>query len=253
MAEKKGNLLGVVSGSVQIGASASLGAAKGAADDEERLANPQPAAIELYADMNQSKATESIPCMFRPSKVSIAKSAEWSAQTTAGTNVGKQTFKGGRPATMTLDMLWFDTSDTGQDVRQYTDLLLKLMMLDKPGQKTTPRYCRFAWGKIRSFLAYINDVSVTFTMFLPDGTPIRAQVSNLKLTQYDEQEPVTQNPTSRSEPRKTWVVLQGQRLDWIAYQEYGDSAHWRHLAQVNGLADPLALRPGQVLKLTPLE
>jgi nucleoid-associated protein YgaU len=42
-------------------------------------------------------------------------------------------------------------------------------------------------------------------------------------------------------------------LDWIAYQEYGDAAAWRHIAEVNNLHNPLSLVPGQLLKLTPLE
>ena len=46
--------------------------------------------------------------------------------------------------------------------------------------------------------------------------------------------------------------VEGERLDWIAYQEYGNPRHWRHIADVNDLANPFDLRSGQVLKLTPL-
>jgi nucleoid-associated protein YgaU len=49
------------------------------------------------------------------------------------------------------------------------------------------------------------------------------------------------------------VVREGERLDWIAYREYGNPARWRHIAEVNGISDPLELQPGQVLKLTPWE
>jgi nucleoid-associated protein YgaU len=41
-------------------------------------------------------------------------------------------------------------------------------------------------------------------------------------------------------------------LDWIAYQEYGAPAYWRHIAETNNLDDPKALYPGQILKLVPL-
>ena len=39
---------------------------------------------------------------------------------------------------------------------------------------------------------------------------------------------------------------------WIAYKEYGDPNHWRHIAQANGITNPMALRPGQVLNIVPL-
>ncbi|MCL5995669.1 MAG: peptidase M23, partial [Chloroflexi bacterium] len=88
------------------------------------------------------------------------------------------------------------------------------------------------------------------TMFKPDGTPVRAKV-NVTFKQVDQQ-PGAQNPTTRSEPRKIWVVHEGQTLDWIAYQEYGDPACWRHIAETNGRPDPMQLRPVQVLQLVPL-
>ena len=48
------------------------------------------------------------------------------------------------------------------------------------------------------------------------------------------------------------MVEEGQRLDWIAYQEYGDAARWRYIAESNNLDDPDVLQPGQILKLIPL-
>ena len=89
-------------------------------------------------------------------------------------------------------------------------------------------------------------------MFLPDGTPVRAD-AKISLNQYKDDDVFKkQNPTSYSEPRKMWVVTEGERLEWIAYQEYGHPRHWRHIAATNGIMNPLDLRPGQVLKLTPL-
>jgi nucleoid-associated protein YgaU len=88
-----------------------------------------------------------------------------------------------------------------------------------------------------------------FTMFKRDGTPVRAEVS-ITLKQVAEK-PKGQNPTSRSEARKIWVVEEGQRLDWIAYQEYNDASQWRYIAETNNLNSP-DIYPGQVLKLLPL-
>jgi nucleoid-associated protein YgaU len=116
------------------------------------------------------------------------------------------------------------------------------------GSKGAPPKCKFVWGNF-SFIAIMESVKVTFNMFLPNGTPIRAQ-AKVKMKQIEEQalyEP--QNPTTRSAPRKTWTVKAGQTLDWIAYQEYGDPSLWRRLARLNDLDNPLDLVPGQVLKL----
>ena len=87
-------------------------------------------------------------------------------------------------------------------------------------------------------------------MFDPEGVPLRAKVGVTLLEVPVKQ--TGQNPTSRTDPRKVWVVQEGQTLDWIAYQEYGDSAHWRHIAETNDLVNPKDLYPGQMLKLVPL-
>ena len=41
----------------------------------------------------------------------------------------------------------------------------------------------------------------------------------------------------------------GETLDRIAAKYYGDSTRWRMLADANGIADPLALRPGALLSI----
>jgi nucleoid-associated protein YgaU len=216
--------------------------------EEGRAGEPEPAEIHIFDDPSASEIAV-IPCRFRPAQVTISKSAEWAEEVTAENDVPMLSYVGGHSARLTMD-LFFDTTDTGDDVRQYTDLLLELPRLDK--DSGMPLLCRFVWGEMQSFFSYVEKVDVTFTMFLYNGKPVRAEVPGITFIEYDEFAPGFQNPTSRSEARKTWVVQEGQRLDWIAYKEYGDAAHWRHIAEVNGLADPRAIRPGQILKLTPL-
>jgi nucleoid-associated protein YgaU len=173
-------------------------------------------------------------------------------------DVAKLNFGGGNPATMSLELL-FDTTDTGDDVRtKYTDFLLGLLEIDqnKKDENNNPVHeppdCRLTWGSVLSLIVIVESVDLTFTFFLSNGTPVRA-TARLSLKQkIDEKQQSRQNPTSRSEARKTWIVHEGQRLDWIAYQEYGNPAHWRHIAETNDLADPGALQAGQILKLVPL-
>ncbi len=99
----------------------------------------------------------------------------------------------------------------------------------------------------------IESISQTFTYFKEDGTPLRAQLSVRLREVWDDKNLPEQNPTSRTDVRQTWVVEKGQRLDWIAHQVYGNSGAWRHIAESNSLLNPAMLRPGQILKIVPLE
>jgi nucleoid-associated protein YgaU len=196
-----------------------------------------------------------VVCQFNPKDFSITKSVKWVYQTADGKNVGEPEFAGGEAQDLNVDLL-FDSTDTGQDVRNKYSKLLKMAEIDesKANTKTRkgePPECKFQWGSYLSFTGVIKTIQQNFVLFKADGTPLRARV---KVT-FSEipVKKAAQNPTSRTESRKIWIVREGETLDWIAYQEYGSPAHWRHIAESNNLDNPLDLYPGQALKLVPLD
>jgi nucleoid-associated protein YgaU len=210
-----------------------------------------------------------VPCQFNPSEIHFSKNTNWTSdadstsncdkkRTVKRHNVPKAEFTSGEAPRLKMS-LFFDTTSVGHmDVRFYTDLLVALTVMNPLTQLMgfeRPPLVKFIWGMFSasltmSFTAYIPSVSVNFTMFLPDGTPVRAE-AEIELVAVSSMLPF-QNPTSRSEARSIWVVTEGQTLDWIAAQNYGDPAHWRHIAKTNNLMNPKDLKAGQVLKLTPL-
>ncbi len=197
---------------------------------------------------------QSLTCHFNPDTFTLKRSLDWKLPPKTGDDYPEPVFSGGQAQDFELKLL-FDTTSTGSDVRDEYAALTSISKVD-PDKKDTvtkkgePPRCRFEWGRFLTFEAVITDLQEEFMMFKPDGTPLRAQIT----VKFKQVASVTrgQNPTTRTEPRKVWVVHEGQTLDWIAYQEYGDPAQWRHIAETNELADPLDIKPGQVLKLVPL-
>jgi hypothetical protein len=198
--------------------------------------------------------SKKVVCQFNPNDFSITKAIKWTYQTVDGKNVGDPEFGGGDAQDLTVNLL-FDSTDTGGDVRQKYAELMKMAEIDeaKTNQTTRkgePPQCKFQWGTFLSFTGVITSISQNFTLFKADGTPLR-----VKLKVNFSETPITkkgQNPTTRTENRKIWIVREGETLPWIAYQEYGEAAHWRHIAETNGLENPMDLQAGQVLKLVPL-
>ena len=190
-----------------------------------------------------------MPLQFKPTELTFVKKNNWITKKGSMKDAADAVYGGGQPEELDLD-LFFDETDTQLDVRVHTTPLRKLVsrvpLMDKPPLVI------FMWGTVLSKMSYVNKVDVKYTYFRPDGTPLRAEVKVHLMEWHDKLLSLAQNPTTRSEARKTWVVTEGQTLDWIAYQEYNNPAHWRHIADVNNLDDPLDLRPGQILKLTPL-
>jgi hypothetical protein len=215
------------------------------------MTNPTVQKAEIVNVANRSKK---VTCHFNPNELSLTKDVNWVEKADIGGDASELIFGGGKAQDLSIPLL-FDTTDTGNDVRNEYKALFEMALIDtsKKNAKTDqgePPMCMFQWGRFLSFTAVIKSIQQKFIMFKADGTPLRAQVTvTFKQVNLSAQ---PQNPTSRSEARKIWVVEEGQRLDWIAYQEYGDSAQWRHIAETNNLDNPMTLYPGQVLKLTPL-
>jgi len=117
-------------------------------------------------------------------------------------------------------------------------------------QKPQPRTLQFHWGSgpLASFKGYLKSVSAKYTMFKPDGTPVRA-TAQITLEEIPD-EPKKQNPTSGAiVGRRTHVVAAGDSLHSVAFREYDDPSLWRGLAVLNGIDDPLRVAPGRRLML----
>ncbi len=218
------------------------------------------AIIETVSEQGQPDGYVKLECQFNPNKLKIQKSVSWASgknDLTPGRNAPDLDFGGGKPATFTLDLLFDTTREVivaNRDVRQYTNELLKLTMLRKQGGDILPPpLVRFQWGKLLFFMAVVTDVTITYTLFHANGLPARATASvTFKQQDTTDDEEAYQNPTTRTTARKTRVVQAGDRLDLIAYQEYGHPSHWRHLAAANNLLDPGDLVQGQILVIPPL-
>lgn len=200
-----------------------------------------------------------IDCLFNPSELTISKSASWQASENKGGNAPELRFQAGQSGTMTLS-LTLDTTAKGEDVTTYTGQLMDLLKVDAglPGSdrqrnKARPPWVEFHWGKLHSFRAIVERLTVKFTYFASDGMPLRAK-ADLALKQFQDQaEHPLQNPTSHTPTLHTVHRLgHGETLDRVAARHYADATRWRLIAEANGVVDPLRLAPGVLLVIPEL-
>ena len=197
-----------------------------------------------------------VPCLFNPAQLKLSRSNTWAGAAMPGRGVTKLRYTGANSGVLQVD-LFFDTTATGADVSTHTGKIVSLMDVDPqlPGSDESkhnirPPYLTFHWGDLHSFKAVIAQLELTYTYFSSTGTPLRATMA-LVLRQYEESQAFgRQNPTSGTpRPHQVHRVQAGETLDRISAQYYGDSTRWRSLAIANGIADPLALRPGSLLTI----
>lgn len=208
---------------------------------------------EVTKDGKKKGGGISVSCMFNPFEYSVSKSNTYQEEPKNNSDVPQVDFKKAGPQTLKLS-LTFDTYESGDDVSLVTNKLWKLMEAKtrKEGNKNKkipPPEVAFEWGVFR-FVAVITNMTQKFTLFKPDGTPVRAK-ADVTFTQYkDLNDYPKQNPTSGGGPaERVWRVVSGDRLDTIAAEVYGDATKWRLIAEHNRLVNPLRLRAGQRLAI----
>lgn len=212
----------------------------------------------VKAVIHNLDTNESVECMFNPKEYTFTKQNSWKFTNQKGKNLPSPEFQSGQPTSLKIQ-LFFDTFETGDDVRKkYTNKIWDLTRVNeqtknRKTKKGRPPFCRFQWGEAWAFKAVVTNISQKFTLFRPDGKPVRATLDVTFQQVKDEGLFPKQNPTSGGgEGRKLRVVKEGERIDWIATTEYGDPTLWRLIAEQNSLENPLMLKPGQVLAIPPL-
>ncbi|MBN1247128.1 MAG: LysM peptidoglycan-binding domain-containing protein [Anaerolineae bacterium] len=206
---------------------------------------------EVTSSGDEKGGGVSVSCMFNPFEYTVTKQNTYKEERQNRSDVPSFEFEKAGPQTLQLKLI-FDTYEADSDVSLETNKLWKLMesKTRREGNRTKkvpPPEVAFEWGVFR-FVAVITKMVQKFTLFKPDGTPVRAEV-DVTFTQHkDLNDYPSQNPTSGGgDIERVWRVIAGDRIDTIAYAVYGDATRWRAIAEYNELDDPLNLRAGQQL------
>ncbi len=147
---------------------------------------------------------EDIELMFNPTDISFARSVKWESKqgNRGATLLPKVNFSGVDPYKFTLKQLLFDTYETKKSVMtEYVNKIKKgVETIDREDDKRPPVYI-FTWGQ-EYFHCVITSLTYNLTMFLTDGTPVRAMV-DIALQEVDKNNlPKGKDSKSKGKDRK---------------------------------------------------
>lgn len=218
--------------------------------DEPKLIKLKIVPEKKGAKLQFDEKRDGIDAMFNPDELSFSSSVGWSKQNAKGRDVPELQFTTSEPRSLSVKLLFdtYDTPDPGKlDVRrEYTDRILKLTLVDNVTHR--PPVCRLQWGEAKElFQGVLERLDQKFTMFMDNGTPVRATLScTFKEWRLNEEDRKRQGLES-SDIAKTRIVKRGDTLSSIAAEEYLNPALWRPIGLANGIDDPLRLEPGRAL------
>lgn len=208
--------------------------------------------IVAYADQEFTQPAGPVwRAQLNPTELSFSRKNTYGATQTVGTSAPQQSYGGGEPDQVQIDLLLDGTGVLGVPggIGPLLEALLELTRYR--GETHQPYYVHCFWGRF-GFRGVLTQADVTYKLFDRSGEPLRATV---KLTLKEALSPRELEATDRPESPdlyQTWLVADDDRLDAIAARVYGDPAYWRALAEANRLPNPSALASGQLLLLPPL-
>lgn len=217
-----------------------------------------PALIEVDPRDRGPNLPPVIPVMFNPPEYTIAKGAQFAEIAIPGIDAPILQFIRGQTRTLSLE-LFFDGTRIGSsgtragDVRVLLEPVSQLGRI-QPNTHAPPRI-RFIWGMGLSFRGVVDNVSQKFTLFSPAGIPVRATLT-LSIKEYKTlEEQLKELNLQSADHSKRRVVKRGDTLSRIAFEEYGDAAKWRPIADKNAdvIPDPRRLVPGVTLEIPPID
>ena len=190
--------------------------------------------------------------LFNPKEYSISKTTNWATYDEQGKDFPDSHFTIGGRRELKME-LFFDTYDTKRNVREYVKKIEKLMLIDVELHR--PPILLVSWGKnALNFKCVLEQMEQRYTMFLDDGTPVRAVVDVLfREIDPNQQGSLTSDGEKQSpDHTKIRIFKKGDSLQNMAYREYEDPSKWKILAEVNKILDPTNIKPGTKIVVPPI-
>lgn len=212
---------------------------------------------------------EFINVQFNPTEFTFTKGAQVAEITIPGLDTPLVQFVRGQPETLTID-LFFDSTESGtgtgaKSVTEQTDQIYQLMKIEPDTH--APPICAFLWNqkfpggdvsdkvgnqRRTDFQCVVENIKQRFTLFSPEGIPLRA-ILTLTLREYKTlEEQLKQLNLMSPDKTQSHVVRRGDTLSGIAGKHYRLPSAWRAIATENDVADPRRLNAGTFLRVPPI-
>ncbi len=190
------------------------------------------------ATIINTNTNESIPVMFNPEEYTLDKANNFAEIGIPGLDAPPIQYVRGNLKTLKME-LFFDTYEKRTDVRDFTHKVTGL--LEKDPATKAPAILLFTWGQL-NFRCVLDGVSQRFTMFMNDGTPVRATLS-VTFKEFQSVEIEIRQGLFIGPPTVQNIV-EGQTLSSIAGVALGNPGAWREIAELNNIDNPRKIPSG---------
>jgi hypothetical protein len=128
---------------------------------------------------------------------------------------------------------------------------LKKCVYNFDGKIHRPRFLVVMWGSEINFKCVLSNLDLNYTLFEPDGSPLRVKVSATFLAHKSREQLLAESKASSPDLTHFRKVKQGDRLDLLTNSIYNNPKYFMQVGKVNGLTTLRQVVPGSNLYFPP--
>lgn len=195
-------------------------------------------------------------CLINPDTLNRAIDITFTEQDVPpGTQDPESKFVRKKPDTINFELLIDGTGVvdvTGPTAEtQITKLREAVMSYDSKTHQISP--VNITWGTTLNFIGRLQNMSINYTMFAPDGKPLRAKVSLSFVGDTPAKKDMSQRNINSPDLSHIIVIKEGDHLPDICEQIYGNPKLYLEIARINKLTNFRNLKAGMELLFPPLD
>jgi len=195
-----------------------------------------------------SEAEATVEALINPESYTIETTLKFSDDGQGQGTSGQQLkYEYTAPEEISFDFLFDNTGIIDGKPREniVEDLAaFRAVLVDYQGDSHEPRHFKLVWGDGFIFKGRVVALSIIYSLFNPDGSPIRAKATVKFKASVEEEMRAAQEDRSSPDLTHMRTVLAGDTLPLMCHRIYGDSKHYLDVARFNRLDDRRALAPG---------
>ncbi len=195
--------------------------------------------ITAYTDESFQNTFSGNPytVMINPESLKWDRSVEYNEKQAPDSSSASQKYKSTPSESLSFDIV-IDCVGIVDSSR--TDMSTEISSLEKivytyNGDIHRPNFVKVQWGKDLVFKGVLKSFDTSYTLFKPDGSPLRAKVS-LSFGEYSSPDQVAKEDGDNS-PDITHLVnvVEGDTLPGLSQKIWNDNSYYVQVAAYNGL------------------
>ena len=212
--------------------------------------------ITGYTDEEFSSAFSGDPytVMINPESIKRDRAIEYNEQQAPDSSSASQKFKSMPSEKLSFDIVIDCTGvvDTKRTVMYKEISALEKIIFTYNGKIHRPNFVKIQWGKNLTFKGVLTSFDTSYTLFKPDGSPLRAKVS-LGFSQYISPSTVKKLDGQESPDISHMVdVVDGDTLPQLCQKIWNDDSYYVQVAKYNKLNKFRHLKGGSRLVFPPI-